>query len=95
LEGFLNLSRRRLIEITRHRHVSDATFETLRKYFNEREIVEIMQINAIENYHNLINIPLKMGSDGFCAIAGGADVMKIPFSLSVQLSASLSGTSLA
>jgi alkylhydroperoxidase family enzyme len=69
LEGFLNLSKRRLVEITRHRHVSDATFETLRKNFNEREIVEITWINAIENYYNLISIPLEIGSDGFCAIA--------------------------
>ncbi len=56
-------------EITRHRRVSDATFEALRKQFNEREIVEITWINAIENYYNLINIPLEIGSDGFCAIA--------------------------
>jgi hypothetical protein len=26
-------------------------------------------LNAVENYYNLINIPLKIESDGFCAIA--------------------------
>ena len=56
-------------EITGHRHVSDETFEALRKHFSEREIVEITWVNAIENYYNLINIPLEIGSDGFCAIA--------------------------
>lgn len=56
-------------EATRHKHVSDHTFEELRKNFNEREIVEITWLNAVENYYNLINIPLEIGSDGFCAIA--------------------------
>jgi AhpD family alkylhydroperoxidase len=56
-------------EATRHKRVSDATFEELRKHFNEREIVEITWINAIENYFNLLNLPLEIESDGFCEIA--------------------------
>lgn len=56
-------------EITRQRRVSDATFEALRKQFSEREIVEITWLNAVENYYNLINIPLEIESDDFCAIA--------------------------
>jgi alkylhydroperoxidase family enzyme len=56
-------------EATRHKRVSDATFEALRQYFNEREIVEITWLNAVENYYNLINLPLEIESDGFCAIA--------------------------
>jgi len=56
-------------EVTRHKHVSDDTFEGLRKHFSEREIVEITWLNAVENYYNLINIPLEIESDGFCAIA--------------------------
>jgi len=55
-------------EATRKRSVSDATFTELRRYFNDREIAEITWINAVENYYNLINIPLGIGSDGFCAI---------------------------
>ena len=59
-------------EATRNRKVSDATFETLRKHFNEREIVEITYLNAIENFYNLINIPLGIDeSDGLCAIQQG------------------------
>jgi alkylhydroperoxidase family enzyme len=56
-------------EATRHKRVSAATFENLRKHFTEREIVEITWVNAVENYYNLINLPLEIESDGFCAIA--------------------------
>jgi AhpD family alkylhydroperoxidase len=56
-------------EATRNKRVSDATFGDLRKHFSDREIVEITWINALENYYNLLNIPLEIGSDGFCAIA--------------------------
>jgi len=65
-------------EATRHKRVSDATFGPLRKHFSEREIVEITWLNALENYYNLINLPLEIESDGFCAIvqasAAGANV---------------------
>jgi AhpD family alkylhydroperoxidase len=56
-------------EATRHKRVSDATFEELRKHFSEREIIEITWLNAVENYYNLINLPLEIESDGLCAIA--------------------------
>ncbi len=56
-------------EATRHKRVSDATFETLSKHFSEWEIAEITWLNAVENYYNLINLPLEIESDGFCAIA--------------------------
>ena len=56
-------------EATRHKRVSDATFEALRKHFSEWEIVEITWLNAVENYYNLINLPLEIESDGLCAIA--------------------------
>jgi AhpD family alkylhydroperoxidase len=56
-------------EATRNKRVSDVTFEALRKNFSETEIVEITYINALENFYNLINIPLEIESDGLCAIA--------------------------
>ncbi len=56
-------------EATKNRRVSDATFEELRKHFSEEEIAEITWVNAIENYYNLLNIPLEIGSDGYCSIA--------------------------
>ncbi len=55
-------------EATRNKRVSDTTFENLRKHFNEREIVEITWANAIENFYNLTNLPLGIGSDGFCLL---------------------------
>ena len=62
MEGMLRLS----YEIQKF---SDTTFESLRKHFREWEIVEITWLNAVENYYNLINLPLEIESDGFCAIA--------------------------
>ena len=56
-------------EATRRKRVSDATFEELRKHFNEREIIEITWLNAVHNYYNLINLPLGIESDGLCALA--------------------------
>lgn len=56
-------------EATRNKRVSDATFEALRKHFSEWEIMEITWVNAVENYFNLINLPLEIESDGLCAIA--------------------------
>ncbi|MFC6964207.1 carboxymuconolactone decarboxylase family protein [Halocatena marina] len=56
-------------EITRQKTVSDATFEELRTHFNDREIVEITVLNAMQNFTTLINIPLEIESDGLCAIA--------------------------
>lgn len=55
-------------ETTRSKRVSDATFDELRAHFEDWEIAEITWLNALENYYNLINIPLEIGSDGFCAI---------------------------
>ena len=55
-------------EATRNRRVSDATFSELQRHFKDWEIAEITWINAIENYYNLINIPLGIESDGFCTI---------------------------
>lgn len=55
-------------EATRSKRVSDATFEELHKHFKDWEIAEITWLNALENYYNLINIPLEIGSDGFCSL---------------------------
>jgi AhpD family alkylhydroperoxidase len=58
-------------EATRHKKVEDATFATLRKHFSERQIVEITFLNALENFYNLLNLPLGIEEDGLCAIAEG------------------------
>jgi len=55
--------------ITRREKVSDESFETLRKHFDEREIVEITWLNALSNYYNLMAVPLELESDGFASLA--------------------------
>jgi alkylhydroperoxidase family enzyme len=69
-------------EATRERRVSDETFERLRKHFSEREIVEITLLNAIENFYNLVNLPLEIESDELCRIAqlrvGGGQPARAP-----------------
>jgi alkylhydroperoxidase family enzyme len=56
-------------EVTRKKRVVDDTFDKLRRYFKDWEIVEITTLVAIQNFENLLNIPLGIGSDGLCAIA--------------------------
>jgi alkylhydroperoxidase family enzyme len=56
-------------EATRNEKVDDETFAALRKHFSEREIVEITFLNALENFYNLMNLPLGIEDDGLCAIA--------------------------
>ena len=56
-------------EATLSKRVSDATFAELAKHFDEREIVELTLSNAIENFYNLVNVPLAIESDGLEALA--------------------------
>jgi alkylhydroperoxidase family enzyme len=58
-------------EATLHKVVSDATFEELRKHFDERGIAELTLVNAIENFYNLLNLPLEVEADGLEALAAG------------------------
>ena len=56
-------------EATRNKRVSDETFAALRRHFDDTAIAEITWLCALENYFNLINLPLEIESDGLCAIA--------------------------
>ena len=40
--------------------------------FDEREIAELTLSNAIENFYNLLNLPLEIESDGLEALARSA-----------------------
>ena len=59
-------------EATLSRKVSDATFAEVRRHFDDREIVELALSNAIENFYNLVNVPLEIESDGLEQIAKAA-----------------------
>jgi AhpD family alkylhydroperoxidase len=56
-------------EATRNKQVSDATFADVRMHFDEREIAELTLVNAIENFYNLLNLPLEVESDGLETLA--------------------------
>lgn len=56
-------------EVTRNADASKDTFDALRSHFTDQEIAEITWLNAMENYYNLINRPLNIGSDELCELA--------------------------
>jgi alkylhydroperoxidase family enzyme len=56
------------LEVTLDRRPRDATFQELGKHFTESEVVELTYVIAMENFVNLGNIPLGLGSDGLCAL---------------------------
>jgi AhpD family alkylhydroperoxidase len=56
-------------EVTRTKRAGDETFAELRRHFDDAAIVQITWLCAVENYFNLINLPLGIESDGLCAIA--------------------------
>jgi alkylhydroperoxidase family enzyme len=43
--------------------VSNENFDNLRLFFNETEIVEILALNAFEQFYNALTIPLQIESD--------------------------------
>ena len=51
------------------RKVSDENFAELRKYFDETQIVEILALNAFEQFYNAMTIPLEIESDGLQKLA--------------------------
>lgn len=56
-------------EYAENRRVSDETFENLRKFFNETEIIEIVAMNAFEQYFNAFAVPLGIESDNLRRLA--------------------------
>lgn len=51
-------------EYSERRKVSDAAFAELKKYFSDTEIIEILALNAFEQFYNAMTIPLEIESDG-------------------------------
>ena len=51
------------------RKVSDENFDELRKHFSEEQIVEILALNAFEQFYNALTIPLGIESDGLQKLA--------------------------
>ncbi len=51
------------------RKVSDENFAELKIHFNETEIVEILALNAFEQFYNALTVPLEIESDGLQKLA--------------------------
>ena len=51
------------------KRVSDENFGALRKHFSETEIIEILALNAFEQFYNALTIPLEIESDGLRKLA--------------------------
>jgi AhpD family alkylhydroperoxidase len=51
------------------KRVSEQSFAELKKHFNETEIIEILALNAFEQFYNALTIPLEIESDGLREIA--------------------------
>ncbi len=49
-------------------HVSDATFDELRRHFSDRAIVELVVAVALENFYNRVNGALGIEEQGFCTV---------------------------
>ncbi len=54
-------------DATLRRRIAPATWKALREQFSEAEIVELVWLNAAENYFNLQAAVLGIGSDGLAA----------------------------
>ena len=52
-----------LDEYNVNRKVSDESFAQLQKHFNETQIVEILALNAFEQFYNAMTVPLEIESD--------------------------------
>lgn len=55
-------------ELTRDKKVKPETFARLTRYYNEREICDIVWLVASEHLNNITNIGLNIGSDGLCEL---------------------------
>lgn len=58
-----------LNEYNELRKVSDKSFEELKNHFTEEQIIEILALNAFEQFYNAITVPLEIESDGFRQLA--------------------------
>jgi AhpD family alkylhydroperoxidase len=55
-------------EASKTKTVSDETFAELERHYSDGQIAEITLLNALENYYNLVNRPLGIGSDELCEV---------------------------
>lgn len=57
------------VEEANAKHVTDDTFATLARHFNDVEVVELTWVQAAEAYYNALSVPLAIESDGLEQLA--------------------------
>jgi len=55
-------------ELTESKHVEQATFDRLARFYDEREICDIAWLVASEHLYNVSNHAMNIGSDGLCEL---------------------------
>ena len=55
-------------EIIKNGEASDQAWNEIKKYFTERQIVDICYVSAVESYYNVFNKALEIHSDNLCSI---------------------------
>ncbi|HEV3282164.1 MAG TPA: hypothetical protein VG032_11245 [Acidimicrobiales bacterium] len=55
-------------ELTREKMVVPDTFARLHRYYDERQVCDIVWLVASEHLYNMSNIGLNIGSDGLCEL---------------------------
>jgi alkylhydroperoxidase family enzyme len=55
-------------ELTTNKDVKSETFERLTRYYDDREICDVVWLVASEHLYNMSNIGLNIGSDGLCEL---------------------------
>jgi AhpD family alkylhydroperoxidase len=61
-------------EVTRDKEVQAHTFAGLRRYYDERQVCEIVWLVASEHLYNLNNIALGIESEGYCQVPARSNV---------------------
>jgi len=57
-----------VLDYHQNRSVSDETYQNLLQYFSESQIIDIVAVNAIEQFYNAMNKPFNILSDGLADI---------------------------
>lgn len=55
-------------EYATEKKVSDETFKEMNEHFSEKQVIDIVTLNAIEHFYNALNIPFNIDSDGLAEL---------------------------
>ncbi|OUS27328.1 hypothetical protein A9Q99_15050 [Gammaproteobacteria bacterium 45_16_T64] len=69
-----------VLDYHQHHATSDVVYDTLCQHFSETQIIDIVSINAIEQYYNAMNKPFNLIADGLAnsARAQSPDNSRLP-----------------